>query len=63
MNLNMHCLLLFKETGAVFDLDEGNINAILGGGGKNHLLEVGMDGGQPFLFFVCTFLGAILEIF
>ena len=47
---------MFKEIGAVLDWEEGNINAILGGGGKNHLLEVGTDGCHPFLFFVCTFI-------
>ena len=46
----------------MFDWDEGKINAILGGGDKNHPLEVGMDEGHPFLFFVCMFLGAIVEI-
>ena len=47
----------------MFDWDEGNINAILGGGGDNHIFEVGMDGCHPFLFFVCTFIGAIVELF
>ena len=47
----------------MLDWDKGNINAILGGDGDNHLLEVGMDGGHPFLFSVCTFLGTIVELF
>ena len=47
----------------MFDWDEGNINVILGGGGENHLLEVGMYGGHTFLFLICTFLGAIVEFF
>ena len=47
----------------MFDWNEGNINAILGGGDENHLFEVGMDGGHTFLFFVCTFLGVIVKIF
>ena len=47
----------------MFEWYEGNSNAILGGGGDNNLLEVGMDGGHPFLFFICTFLGTIVEIF
>ena len=34
-----------------------------GGGGENHIFELEMDGGHHFLFFVCTFLGAIVEIF
>ena len=54
---------MFKKIGAVFDWDKGYINTILGGGGENHLLEVGMDGGHPFLFSVCTFLGTIVELF
>ena len=54
---------MFKKIGAVFDWDKGYINTILGGGGENHLLEVVMYGGHTFLFFVCTFLGAIVEIF
>ena len=47
----------------MFDCDEGNINTILRGGGENYFFKVGMDGGHTFLFFVCTFLGAIVDLF
>ena len=47
----------------MFDWDEWNINAIIYGGGENHLREVGMYVGHSFLFIVCMFLDAIVDIF